>query len=378
MSEVVGAGAADPMTAASLRSLGWDGRLEALFATEASGLEPARILVEERGRYLVATAAGEAPASPSGRLRHEADLDPTAAWPAVGDWVAVEGSAPGAGPGEHRLIQQVLPRRTAVVRRAPSDRRLPAQVLAANVDTVFVVTSMNADFNVRRLERYLSVAWESGAWPVVLLSKADLAGDPGPYVAAAAAVAAGVDVVPVSIVTGEGLDTVRALLGEGRTVVFTGSSGVGKSSIVNAIAGETVVATAAIREDDARGRHTTTRRQLLRIGNAVLIDTPGLRELGVLDAEGVSTAFDDVEQAASRCRFNDCAHRSEPGCAVRAAIADGSLDGGRFDAWKKLEREAAHAALATDAIARRAERKRWSAISRSVDAHVRIKYGADR
>ena len=178
--------------------------------------------------------------------------------------------------------------------------------------------------------------------------------------------------------TGEGLDAIRAYLGEGKTVVFTGSSGVGKSSIVNALAGAVVVATAAIREDDARGRHTTTRRQLLRLGGAVLIDTPGLRELGVLDAEGVSAAFDDVERAASRCRFSDCSHRSEPGCAVREAVASGELPRERLEAWRKLEREAERAALATDALARRAERKRWTAIQKSVGIHARAKYGTDR
>ena len=361
----------------NLGALGWDDRFAALLEAEAPGLVPARVLVEERGQYVVAGAGGEAPASPSGRLRHDAELDPTAAWPAVGDWVALDAGGSDA-TGEHRLIQHVLPRRTAVVRRAPGDRKLPSQVLAANVDTVFVVTSMNADFNVRRLERYLSVAWESGAWPVVLLSKADLASDPGSFMAEAAAVAAGVEIIPVSIVTGEGLDAIRAYLGEGKTVVFTGSSGVGKSSIVNALAGAEVVATAAIREDDARGRHTTTRRQLLRLGGAVLIDTPGLRELGVLDAEGVSAAFDDVERAASRCRFSDCSHRSEPGCAVREAVASGELPRERLEARRLLEREAERAALATDALARRAERKRWTAIQKSVGIHARAKYGTDR
>jgi ribosome biogenesis GTPase len=335
---------------------------------------PGRILTEERGAYVVATESGEGPASPSGRLRHDTELDPTAAWPSVGDWVAMD----AAPPGTHRLIQRVLPRRTAVVRRAPGDRKLPSQVLAANIDVVFVVTSVNRDFNLRRLERYLAVAWDSGAWPVVLLSKADLADDLEAYRTAAAAAAPGVDVIAVSVVTGEGLDAVRAHLGPGRTVVFTGSSGVGKSSIVNALAGEPLLATAAIREDDARGRHTTTRRQLIRLAGGLLIDTPGLRELGVLDGEGVSTTFDDIEQLAASCRFSDCQHRSEPGCAVRAAISRGEIDRSRFDAYRKLEREAERAAMATDALARRAERKRWSAIQKSVGLHVKAKYGAGR
>jgi len=369
----------------ALRALGWDDRFAATLAAEAPGLVPGRILTEERGQYLVATSDGEGPASPSGRLRHDVDLDPAATWPAVGDWVALEPHAPRAtvegaagAPDEHRLIQRVLSRRTAVIRRAPGDRNRPTQVLAANVDTVFLVTSMNADFNVRRLERYLTVAWESGAWPVVLLSKADLAADRDAFITEAASAAPGVDVVAVSAVTGEGLDTVRTYLGEGRTVVFTGSSGVGKSSLVNALAGAHVLGTAAIREDDARGRHTTTRRQLLRLAGALLIDTPGLRELGVLDGDGVSAAFDDVEELAATCRFSDCGHRSEPGCAIRAAVAHGQLDPARLDAWRKLEREAERAAMATNVLARRAERKKWSAISRSVDVHMRMKYGAER
>jgi len=362
---------------AVLAGLGWDDRLAALRAAEASGLVPARVLTEERGLYLVAGAAGEGPASPSGRLRHDAELDPTAAWPAVGDWVALD-PGHGADDGEHRLIQRVLPRSSAVVRRSPTDRRLPAQVLAANVDVVFVVTSMNADFNLRRLERYLAVAWESGAVPVILLSKSDLADDGASYRLAAEAVAPGVEVIAVSVVTAEGLDMVRAHLGRGRTVVFTGSSGVGKSSIVNALAGEPLLDVAAIREDDARGRHTTTRRQLIRLADGLLIDTPGLRELGVLDTEGVSTAFDDVEGVAAGCRFNDCQHRSEPGCAVRAALRDGSLAADRFDAYTKLQREAHRAVIAADALARKAERRRWTAIGRSVEQHMRMKYGAER
>ena len=255
---------------------------------------------------------------------------------------------------------------------------MPSQVLAANVDVVFVVTSMNAEFSPRRLERYLAVAWESGATPVVLLSKSDLADDVAGFRLAAEASAPGVEVIAVSAVTGEGLDEVRAHLGPGRTVVFTGSSGVGKSTIVNALAGAPLLETAAIREEDARGRHTTTRRQLIRLASGLLIDTPGLRELGVLDGEGVSTAFDDVEGVASACRFSDCQHRSEPGCAVRSALQDGSLSADRFDAYTKLQREGQRAAIAADALARKAERRRWTTISRSVDQHMRMKYGAER
>jgi ribosome biogenesis GTPase len=364
--------------AANLRRLGWDQRFATLLGAEAPGLVPGRVLTEERGQYLVASAAGEGPASASGRLRHDADMDPTAAWPAVGDWVALEPLADSADPAAHRLIQRVLPRKTAVIRRSPGDRKMPSQVLAANIDSVFVVTSMNADFNVRRLERYMTVAWESGAWPVVLLSKADLATDREHFLAQAAGAAPGVEIISVSAVTGEGLEEVRGHLGDGRTVVFTGSSGVGKSSIVNALADAPLLATAAIREGDARGRHTTTRRQLVRLAGALLIDTPGLRELGIMDGDGVAAAFEDIERLAAACRFSDCGHQSEPGCAIRAALADGSLDRARLEAWRKLEREAERAALATDVLGRRAERRKWSAIQRSVGVHMRMKYGTER
>lgn len=361
-----------------LSALGWDERHATMFASEAPGLVPGRILAEERGQYLVVSAAGEGPATASGRLRHDTEMDPTAAWPAVGDWVAMDPIRPTDTGTEHRLIQRVLTRRTAVIRRSPGDRRMPSQVLAANVDVVFVVTSVNAEFNVRRLERYVAVAWESGATPIVLLSKSDLADDLEAFRLQAETTAPGVDVIAVSAITGEGIEVVRAHLGAGRTVVFTGSSGVGKSSIVNALAGTPLLDTGGIREDDARGRHTTTRRQLVRLVDGLLIDTPGLRELGVLDGDGLSTAFDDVERLVADCRFGDCQHRTEPGCAVQAAIGGGELDRSRFVAYEKLQREAARATLATDALGRRAERRKWSVITRSVDEHMRLKYGPDR
>ena len=371
--------AAGSGTPAGLATLGWDGRLEAAFASWASSgarARPGRVVTEERGMVRVTTGNGEIPATLAGRLRHAAELDPSVDLPAVGDWVALAGDE--ATGGGSAVVQAVLPRSSAIIRRAPSDHARPTQVLAANVDVAFLVTSLNRDFNLRRLERYLAVAWESGARPVVVLSKADLAPDVEGIRLAAQATAPGTDVVAASAISGEGLAELRGHLGPGRTVVFLGSSGVGKSSLVNALAGETLMATAAIREDDARGRHTTTRRQLLRLGDAVVIDTPGLRELALADTDGLTSTFDDVDQVAAGCRFSDCRHEGEPGCAVRAALLEGRLSRDRFEAFRKLEREARRAELATDAVARRAERKRWTAITKSVERHMDIKYGHER
>jgi ribosome biogenesis GTPase len=222
------------------------------------------------------------------------------------------------------------------------------------------------------------VAWDSGALPVVVLSKADLDDDVAGHRVAAEAVAPGVDVIVVSAVTGEGLEDVRAHLAPGRTVAFIGSSGVGKSTLVNALAGRELLTTAGIREDDARGRHTTTRRQLVALADGLVIDTPGMRELGLLDGDGLATAFEDVERAASACRFRDCRHETEPGCAVRAALATGDLDHARFRAYRKLEREAHRAELANDAVARKAERRRWTSIVRGVERQMQQKYGGER
>jgi ribosome biogenesis GTPase len=370
-------------TSPALAALGWDPRLDAAFASwAASGARPARVVTEERGLVRVATGHGEIAATLAGRLRHAAELDPAVDLPAVGDWVALSGADPGLdgdrGPRKDGVVQAVLPRTSAIVRRAPSDHTRPTQVLAANVDVAFLVTSLNRDFNLRRLERYLAVAWESGARPVVLLSKSDLASDVAGMRLAAEATAPGTDVVPVSAVTGHGIDHLRQHLAPGRTVVFLGSSGVGKSSLVNALAGEPLLATAAIREDDARGRHTTTRRQLLRLGDALVIDTPGLRELALADTEGLAEAFDDLEQLAADCRFSDCRHAAEPGCAVRAALGDGRLSPDRLAAFRKLEREARRAELAGNAVARRAERRRWSAVMKDVERHMDLKYGFER
>jgi ribosome biogenesis GTPase len=356
---------------ATLAGFGWSAAVEAAFEPFASaGLEPARVVAEDRGSYVVATDVGETRAQVAGRFRFDAGDDP-AAFPAVGDWVALDASGSG-------VIHAVVPRRTAIVRQAPG-RRTVAQVVAANVDVVFVVTSLNRDLNLRRLERYLAVAWESGAEPVVVLSKADLADDLSGSVAAVEAVAVGVAIVTASAVDGRGLDALRARIGAGATVAFIGSSGVGKSTLLNVLASDELAAVREIRDDDARGRHTTTRRHLhLLSGGGLVLDTPGMRELAVWDADaGFERSFADIEALAATCRFSDCAHDREPGCAIASAIEDGDIAASRFDGWRKLEREARHLERRVDALARAEERRKWKVIHKSVGKHMELKYGRE-
>ena len=341
-----------------IQSFGWSDALQQAFAPfAAEGLIPGRVVVQQRGLFELVTDAGELSAQLSGRFAHEAG---PGEYPAVGDWVAA-----AARPAERAAtIHAVLPRRTSFVRKAAFSQ--DEQVIAANVDVAFLVTSMNADLNLRRLERYLATAWQSGATPVVVLTKADLAEDPEADIADAESIAFDAPVLAVSAITGEGLDRLAAYLKPGETAVLVGSSGVGKSTLVNALAGEALMATAAIREDDAHGRHTTTHRELIRLpSGALILDTPGMRELGLIDAsEGLSTTFEDVEALAAACRFNDCGHTNEPGCAVREALEDGSLDEGRWKSFQKLQRELAHQVRKEDPVAREAHRKRWIAVSK--------------
>jgi ribosome biogenesis GTPase len=334
---------------------GWSDALQQAFALHsAQGLAPARAIVQQRGHYLLATPHGEATARLSGRFTHEAaDGD----YPVAGDWVAAAIRPEEASATIHGL----LPRRTAFVRKAVGGGT--SQVVAANVDVAFLVTSLNADLNPRRIERYLATAWNSGASPVIVLTKADLC--PGherdARQARIEAVASGAPVLAVSALTGEGLDRLRDSFAPGRTAALLGSSGAGKSSLLNALAGAPLMATRAIREHDRRGRHTTTHRELVLLPDGRLVlDTPGMRELGLWEADaGVAAAFAEIEALARRCRFGDCAHEAEPGCAVQAALADGSLDRGRWRSWVKLQRELAHEARKDDPSERAALRRVW-------------------
>jgi len=322
----------------------------------------------------------------AGRLRHEATGP--ADLPAVGDWVATSpiGTANVDG-GDPVVIQAVLPRRAAFGRNTSDSsgrtgaRARDDQILAANVEVAFLVAGLDGDFNLRRLERYLAVAYAGGTIPVIVLNKADIADDLEGLRVAAGAVAPGVEVRVISALTGDGVPSLeRDHLPPGRTAVVLGSSGAGKSTLVNALVGSDRQRTSAVREADSRGRHTTTHRELVRLpGGALLIDTPGIRSLGVAGAsDGLDPAFSEIADLAAGCRFRDCRHDGEPGCEVRAAIEDGRLDPDRLASQRKLEREAAHVARTSDPLLRAAERRRWKAIHQSVSIHMQHKYGSDR
>lgn len=324
-----------------------------------AGYLPGRIIVQQREANLVATEIGSLSARLSGRLRHEAR---EAGHPVAGDWVAL---APHVGEGT-ATIHAVLPRRTAFVRRAADSVRT-LQVIAANVDVVFVVSSMNADLNPHRLERFLAAAWQSGARPVVILTKADMCERPESQAAEIAALAKGCPVVIVSVQQGLGLDGVMEHVLPGETCVLIGSSGVGKSTLVNALLGEDRMATQDIRATDAKGRHTTSHRHLVLLpGGGLLLDTPGIREVGLIDVEaGLVTLFDDIDRLAQDCRFHDCGHGSEPGCAVRGALNAGLLDADRWTHFQKLSREVAAGDLAREGAKQEVERRRSAAQQRA-------------
>jgi ribosome biogenesis GTPase len=327
--------------------LGFSSFFSEQLSEHPAGLSPARVIAAHRGGYDVTGAdrgVGIFALTPAWQRR------PALERPAVGDFVLVDDGG---------RLASVLRRRTQLLRRAAGTTG-EAQVVAANVDRVFVVTSANHDFRPRRLDRYLAAIWDGGAEPVVVLNKIDLCGDPAPYLAA---VPPGVEVLLASALdatAGHGLESVRARMLPGQTVAFVGSSGVGKSTLLNALCGEQRQATAAIRANDDRGRHTTTHRELFCLPDGrLLIDTPGMRELSLwLENHGLDAAFDDVTGLAASCRFGDCHHDSEPGCAVRSAINDGHLDAERLESLRKLEREQLHQAMRTDGGLRRQEQRR--------------------
>ncbi|WP_293389500.1 ribosome small subunit-dependent GTPase A [Phenylobacterium sp. RIFCSPHIGHO2_01_FULL_69_31] len=360
------------MLTTALSDYGWTEALQADFQPFATqGLIPGRIIVQQRGGYRLVTPGGEIDARASGALMKATAEDGR---PTAGDWVAVE-----ARPGETTaLVHHILPRRTAFVRKA-SGPRGGAQAVATNVDVALLVASLNSDLNLRRLERYLATTYESGAEPVIVLTKADLTPDVAARVAEVEAIAFGAPVLAISSKTREGLDALATHLRPGRTAVLLGSSGAGKSTLLNALAGEEKMDTGEIREADERGRHTTTHRELVRLtSGALILDTPGMRELGLWEAEaGVAQTFADIEALAEECRFRDCGHGAEPGCAVRAAIEAGDLDPARLKSFEKLQAELAFERRKEDPRAAMENKKLWISRHKAGRARMKAKRGDD-
>ncbi|HVE64248.1 MAG TPA: ribosome small subunit-dependent GTPase A [Mycobacteriales bacterium] len=347
-----------------LAPLGWhDGLTDAVASYAESGLRPGRVARPGRGAHLLATGGGSTVlAAPSTALLHSV-VDDTAL-PTVGDWVLWHGG--GDGPA---LIDVVLPRTSAFLRHAGATATR-AQVLAANIDVLLVVVSLAVAPNLRRIERFLTLGWESGAQPVVLLTKADLCHDVDVDTRDVEGAAPGVPVHAMSAVTGEGLAALEAYLDGRSTLALIGASGVGKSTLVNRLTGAATMETSDVRSD-GKGRHTTTHRELIELPQGgVLIDTPGLRGVQLWDAEeGLEQAFADVEVLAAQCRFPDCGHDTEPGCAVTAAIASGELPARRLDSYQRLQRELVYLENKQDARARAEARKKWRTVAKAQRAH---------
>lgn len=341
----------------TLESLGWGPDLAAAFSVVLSQsslpLVPGRVVRQARGLLSVQTSERLFLARTAGRLLHQAAG--AEALPTIGDWVALQLPS---GDGE-ALLHAVLPRRGVLMRREAGSER-DGQLIAANLDVVFLVAGLDDNYNPRRIERALAMAWNSGAAPVVVLSKADLDSRVAERLLEVEALAPGVPVLALSARTGEGVEALLPLLPAGKTGTLLGSSGVGKSTLVNRLLGEERLATQAVREEDAKGRHTTTHRELFMLpGGGLLIDGPGMRELGLWgEEEGVDQAFADILGLAEGCRFTDCQHGGEPGCAVRAAVAAGALEEARLVSFEKLRREQARQAQRTDAMARREQMRR--------------------
>jgi len=343
------------MMSATLQALGLDARTAGFLDSlgPAGELVPGRVVRVDKGLSTVLTEDGPARASWSGPVLAAIAVDKQST-PCTGDWVALR-----RWPDGRTTVEAVAPRRTTII-RAEAGRTSLGQVLAANVDVTAIVVGLVPEPNVGRIERFLALAWDGGARPVVILTKADLVSDAGSVAREVAAAAPGADVLVCSATTGEGLEDVRALLAGDATMALLGASGAGKSSLVNALAGVELLGVRAIR-DDGKGRHTSVRRELIVLpGGGIVIDTPGLRGVGLQESgDGLATAFPDITELAEQCRFSDCAHSTEPGCAVQAGLADGSLTARRYESWQKLQREAAFMARRSNARLQSEAKKEW-------------------
>ena len=353
------------MNSSALEQLGWSSWFQTRFLPHAEqGWEPGRVSADYGEALALGSATGDLIGRVTGKLRHDGTTQ--ADRPVVGDWVAFQRETSLRG-----TIHAVLERKTAFTRKVAGETT-EQQVMAANIDRVFVVSALGADLNLAKLERYLTIGWESGALPVVLLTKADLNPDLDAVRDRVKAIAPGATVLVTSSLTGEGMELVRAQLGTGITAVLVGPSGVGKSTLINRLTGREEMATGALRAD-GKGRHTTTHRQLIPIqSGGMIIDTPGIRELQLWHGDqGLAQAFDDIEAIALRCRFNDCEHVSEPGCAVQAAVLDGTLPPERLESYRKLGREIRAMRRREDKQLQIADRNRWKAITKANRARTK-------
>jgi len=344
-----------------LVDLGWNSFFEnAFLELDDAALIPARVVEEFRGIYRVRSAREEYAAKIAGRIHYLAQARKD--FPAVGDWVTI---APRKE--DQARIECILPRKTKLSRKV-AGRELNEQIVAANVDTVFVVSSLDREFNLRRIERYLTLVWDSGATPVVLLNKADLCVEAGAQAREVENIAPGIPVLLLSALQQEGVESVRNQICRGQTAAFVGSSGVGKSTIINALSGATSLRVQPVREDDDRGRHTTTSRQMIFLpGGGIVIDTPGMRELQLWDSEeGLFRAFEDISTLAENCKFRNCAHGGEPGCAVEAAILQCRLVPERLENYRKLQAELRFQERKTDPEMARQEKERWKKIHKAM------------
>ena len=357
------------MYVTDLTTFGWDELFEANFRTYAgSDYTCGRVALEHKNLFRLYTQSGEVLAEISGKLRHETvnrrDL------PAVGDWVVIR-SRPEGG---RVMIHAVLPRRTSFVRKTAGSRT-EEQIVGANIDTVFLLTSLNQDFSLRRIERYLIIAWEGGANPIIILSKSDLCDRVTERINEVQAIARGVPIHSVSVVTGRGLDDIAQYFKPGQTVALLGSSGVGKSTLINHLTGVDQLKVQTVREHDNRGRHTTTHRELILLpSGGLVLDTPGMRELQLWDGdESLQLVFEDIEAFAEKCFFTDCRHQDEPQCAVREALVAGTIDTGRYESYEKLQKELKYLARRRDKLSEITEKKKWKKLTRQASERARMK-----